>query len=123
MSQKLPLVCAFGVLVIALTHEQPNTTPNTDFTEAAATKAATFSTGDATMLNIHHNETKIIYENASNFLANERTYLAWIRTVETRAAAVTHLCQTHRIHGTHPSQALAMMSIGFGAAKLSVSLH
>jgi len=98
MSQKLPLVCAFGVLVIALTHEQPNTTPNTDFTEAAATKAATFSTGDATMLNIHHNETKIIYENASNFLANERTYLAWIRTVETRAAAVTHLCQTHRIH-------------------------
>jgi len=37
------------------------------------------------------------YSNASNFLANERTYLAWIRT------------------------ALAMMSIGFGAAKLSGS--
>jgi len=35
------------------------------------------------------------YSNASSFLANERTYLAWIRT------------------------ALAMMSIGFGAAKLS----
>lgn len=43
------------------------------------------------------NSTSTNYKNASNFLANERTYLAWIRT------------------------ALAMMSIGFGAAKLSGS--
>jgi len=62
----LALICLVGVMLVAATAPSDEESP----TSATIIKSAG-----------NHTHAKVLYSNASNFLANERTYLAWIRTV------------------------------------------
>ena len=64
----LPLAVAAGVAFVAAMHPSA---------EAEVQQVVSNGLPEGT----YKNQTKVTYENASNFLANERTYLAWIRTV------------------------------------------
>ena len=71
----LPLLFGSGVLLVCILHQ--SSTVDVD----VGGRSLGSGYGGLDTNGVYRNETKTIYENASNFLANERTYLAWIRTV------------------------------------------